>query len=53
MKRKRFSVEQIAFAITQTESATPVAAICREMGGVGADLLAVEEEALGYCAADA
>lgn len=32
MKRKRFSVEQIAFAITQAESGTPVAAICREMG---------------------
>ena len=32
MKRKRFSVEQIAFAITQVESGTPVTAICREMG---------------------
>ncbi len=32
MKRKRFSVEQIAFAITQAESGTPVAAICRGMG---------------------
>jgi putative transposase len=32
MKRKRFSVEQIAFAITQAEGGTPVAAICRQMG---------------------
>lgn len=32
MKRKRFSVEQIAFAITQGENGTPVTAICREMG---------------------
>lgn len=32
MKRKRFSVEQIAYAITQAESGTAVAAICREMG---------------------
>jgi putative transposase len=32
MKRKRFSVEQIAYAITQSESGTAVAAICREMG---------------------
>ncbi len=32
MKRKRFSVEQIAYAITQAESGTAVAAICRQMG---------------------
>lgn len=32
MKRKRFSVEQIAYAITQSESGTAVTAICREMG---------------------
>jgi putative transposase len=32
MKRQRFSVEQIAYAITQAESGTAVAAICREMG---------------------
>lgn len=32
MKRKRFSVEQIAYAITQSESGTAVSAICREMG---------------------
>lgn len=32
MKRKRFSMEQIAYAITQAESGTAVAAICRQMG---------------------
>lgn len=32
MKKKRFSVEQIAYAITQSESGTAVTAICREMG---------------------
>lgn len=32
MKRKRFSVEQIAYAITQAESGTAVTAICRQMG---------------------
>jgi transposase-like protein len=32
MKRKRFGVEQIAYAITQAEGGTAVAAICRQMG---------------------
>lgn len=32
MKKKRFSVEQIAYAITQAENGTAVATICREMG---------------------
>jgi len=32
MKRKRFSVEQIAYAITQSESGTMVTEICRRMG---------------------
>ena len=32
MKRKRFSVEQIAYAIAQSESGTAVAEICRQMG---------------------
>lgn len=32
MKRKRFSVEQIAYAIAQAESGTPVTEICRQMG---------------------
>lgn len=32
MRKSRFSEEQIAFAITQAESGTPVTTICREMG---------------------
>ena len=32
MKRKRFSVEQIAYAIAQAESGTVVTEICRQMG---------------------
>lgn len=32
MKRKRFSVEQIAYAIAQAESGTAVTEICRQMG---------------------
>jgi putative transposase len=32
MKRKRFSVEQIAYAISQAESGTAVTDICRQMG---------------------
>jgi putative transposase len=32
MKRKRFSVEQIAYAIAQAESGTTVTEICRRMG---------------------
>ena len=32
MKRKRFTEEQIAFALRQAESGTPVAEIVRKMG---------------------
>ncbi len=32
MKRKRYSDEQIAFALRQAESGTPVEEICRKMG---------------------
>jgi putative transposase len=32
MKRKRFSEEQIAFALRQAESGTTVEEICRKMG---------------------
>lgn len=32
MKRKRFSVEQIAYVIAQSESGTAVTEICRQMG---------------------
>ena len=32
MKRKRFTEEQITYALRQAESGTPVAEICRKMG---------------------
>jgi len=32
MKRKRFTEEQIVFALRQAESGTPVEEICRKMG---------------------
>jgi putative transposase len=32
MKRNRFTEEQIAFALRQAESGTPVEEICRKMG---------------------
>jgi putative transposase len=32
MKRKRFSEEQIAFALRQAESGTTIGEICRKMG---------------------
>jgi putative transposase len=32
MKRKRYTDEQIGFALRQTESGTPVEEICRRMG---------------------
>ena len=32
MKRKRFTDEQIAYALMQAESGTPVTEICRKMG---------------------
>lgn len=32
MKRKRYTEEQIAFALRQTESGTPVAEVTRKMG---------------------
>jgi len=32
MKRKRYTDEQIAYALRQTESGTPVTEICRKLG---------------------
>ena len=32
MKRSKFSEEQIAYALRQAESGTPVADICRQLG---------------------
>ena len=32
MKRSRYTAEQVAFALRQAESGTPVAEVCRRMG---------------------
>ena len=32
MKRKRFTEEQIAYALRQAEGGTPVAEVCRKLG---------------------
>ena len=32
MKRKRYTDEQVAFALRQAEGGTPVAEVCRKMG---------------------
>ncbi len=32
MKRKRYTDEQVAFALRQAEAGTPVAEVCRKMG---------------------
>jgi putative transposase len=32
MKKSRYTEEQIAFALRQTEGGTPVADVCRQMG---------------------
>jgi putative transposase len=32
MKRSRYTAEQVAFAMRQAESGTPVSEICRKMG---------------------
>ena len=32
MKRSRFSGEQVAYALRQTESGTPVGDVCRQLG---------------------
>ncbi len=32
MKKSRYSAEQVAFALRQAESGTPVPDICRKMG---------------------
>jgi putative transposase len=32
MKRSRFSEEQVAYALRQAESGTPVADVCRQLG---------------------
>ena len=41
MKRSRFSEEQVAYALRQAESGTPVGDVCRQLGV--SDLLRLEE----------
>ena len=36
MKRKRYTDEQVAFALRQAEGGTPIAEVCRKMGVSGA-----------------
>ena len=43
MKRSRYTEQQIAFALQQAESGTPVGWVCRKMGDFRTDLLPVEE----------
>lgn len=43
MKKSRYTEEQIAFALKQAELGTPVNEVCRKLGGVGTDLLPLEE----------
>ena len=38
MKRKRFTEEQITYALRQAEAGTPVAEICRKLEQIVADL---------------
>ena len=43
MKKSRYTEEQIAFALKQAETGTPVAEVIRRMGGIRADVLPLEE----------
>ena len=47
MKRTRYTEPQIVFGLQQAEGGTAVAAICRKMGGDGADLLPVKAALCG------
>ena len=43
MKKTRFTDEQIAFALRQAETGTPVQEVIRKMGDIRTDLLPLEE----------
>ncbi len=44
MKKTKYTEEQIAFALKQAETGTPVQEVIRKMGNFRADLLQLEEE---------
>jgi hypothetical protein len=47
MRRSRFSVEQLTYALKQVETGMPVAEVCRKLG-INADVLRLEEEVPGH-----
>ena len=47
MKKSRFTEAQIAFALRQAESGTPVAEIIPQTGDRGADFLPLEKDVRG------
>jgi putative transposase len=51
MPKKRFSDEQIAFALRQAESGTPVGEICRQNGGAEATFYHLVERLVAEVAA--
>ena len=44
MKRSKFSEEQVAFALRQAESGTPVKEVCRQLGVSEATFLRLAKE---------
>ena len=44
MKRSKFSEEQVAYALRQTEAGTAVADVCRQLGVSVATFFRVEEK---------
>jgi putative transposase len=48
MKRKQFSEEQIAFALRQAESGTPVKEVIRKLSDFRANLLSLEAQVWGF-----
>lgn len=41
MKKSKFSDQQIAFALQQAETGTPVADVCRKLGNFRSDVLSL------------
>lgn len=52
MKRKRFTEEQIAYALRQAESGTPVAEICRKLGVTEQSFYRWKRKYQGMCIAE-